>query len=61
MSSRSRAFAWLGFGAAVLLLVSPLKLWWARSSLGWMAPFLIWLVLIGLGGWLSRPRGRDDV
>lgn len=60
-SSRSRAFAWLGFGAAVLLLVSPLKLWWARPGLGWIAPFILWLALIGLGGWLSWPRGRDDL
>jgi hypothetical protein len=61
MSSRSRAFAWLGFGAAVTLLVSPLKLWWARAGLGWIAPFALWLALIALGGWLSRPRGRDDL
>jgi hypothetical protein len=61
MSSRSSAFAWLGFGAAVLLLVSPLKLWWARPALGWIAPFAIWLLLILLGGWLSRARGRDDL
>jgi len=61
MSSRSRAFAWLGFGAAALVLVSPLKLWWARPSMGWMAPFALWLAIILLGAWLSRPRGPDDV
>lgn len=61
MSSRSSAFAWLGFGGAVLALVSPLKLWWARPEMGWIAPFAIWLLLILLGGWLSRARGRDDV
>ncbi len=76
MSSRSRAFAWLGFGAAVLLLVSPLKLWWARAELGWMTPFAIWSLMISFGAWLcrpgngissgtsthaQRPQGRDDV
>jgi len=57
MSARSKAVAWLGFGAALLILVSPLKLWWARPSLGWITPFLIWLAIIVLGAW----RGRDDV
>ncbi|HTE53905.1 MAG TPA: hypothetical protein VK698_23780 [Kofleriaceae bacterium] len=61
MSSRSRALAWLGFGAAVLVLASPLKLLWARPVMGWMAPFLIWLALILLGAWLGRSRGRDDL
>ncbi len=53
--------AWLVFGAALLVLVSPLKLWWARPALGWMAPFILWLVLIVLGVWLNRSRKRDEV
>ena len=44
---------------SVLLLVSPLKHWWARPGLGWIVPFVLWSLLIALGAWLSRPRGRD--
>lgn len=51
---RAKAASWLGFGAAMLVLVSPLKLWWAQASLGWLAPFGLWLLLIALGGWLAR-------
>jgi hypothetical protein len=61
MSGDSRAIAWLATGAAILILVSPLKLWWARSELGWMAPFAIWAVIIALGAWLNRSRGGDGV
>lgn len=61
MSSRSRAVAWLGFGVAVLVLVSPVKLWWARPAMGWMTPFLLWVALILLGAWIGRGRGRDDL
>lgn len=61
MSSRSRALSWLGFGGALLLIVSPLKLLWARAGFGWMAPFAIWFGLIALSAWLSRHRDRDDL
>lgn len=61
MTARSKAVAWLAFGAALLVLVSPLKLWWAQPTLGWITPFVLWLVLIVLGAWQNRPRGRDDV
>jgi hypothetical protein len=56
MSGR-RAFAWVICGAAVLLLASPLKLVWARAEAGWIAPFVIWAVLIAAGAWLANPRG----
>lgn len=55
-SDRLRPLAWVTCGAAVVLLVSPLKLLWARSSLGWMAPFVLWGLLIFLGGWLARGK-----
>jgi hypothetical protein len=61
MSSRSRAVAWLGFGVAVLVLVSPVKLWWARPAMGWITPFLLWIALIVLGAWTGGRRGRDDL
>ena len=60
MSGDSRATAWLAFGAAILILVSPLKLGWARAELGWIAPFALWSAFIALGAWLSRPgRGGN--
>ena len=61
MSGDSRSIAWVAFGAALLLLVSPLKLWWARPELGWIAPFAVWAVLILVGAWLNRSRGGDGL
>jgi hypothetical protein len=51
---RAKAASWLGLGAAVIVLVSPLKLWWAQASSGWLTPFALWLLLIALGAWLAR-------
>ncbi len=48
------AMAWLACGTAVLLLASPLKLLWARASLGWFVPFVLWGVLIVAGAVLAR-------
>lgn len=51
-------FAWLAFGVGVLVLVTPLRLAWARSVLGWTFPFFLWLGLIVLGAALGY--GQDD-
>lgn len=53
MDTKARR-AWLGFGAAVLVLASPLKALWMQSSLGWAAPFALWLALIVVAAWQSR-------
>jgi hypothetical protein len=45
--------SWVVFGAALLVLASPLKLVWMRPELGWLAPFVVWLALIAAG---ARPR-----
>jgi len=55
-----RALAWVVCGGAVLLLASPFKLLWAHAGAGWITPFLIWLALIVIGGWLARSRSPDD-
>jgi hypothetical protein len=52
--SRAKAASWLGFGGAALVLISPIKLWWAQGGLGWLGPFALWLVLIGLAAGLAR-------
>jgi hypothetical protein len=57
-----RAFAWVVCGAAVLLLASPLKALWVTSKATWIAPFVIWLVLIVAAAYLARSRsGHDDL
>jgi hypothetical protein len=57
MSGEAKAFSWLACGAAVVLLVSPLKVLWARASLGWLATFAVWLLLIVGAAWINRTRG----
>ncbi len=51
---RARGTAWLAFGVAVILLVSPVRLWWAQVEHGWLAPFGVWLAIIGMGAWQAR-------
>jgi drug/metabolite transporter (DMT)-like permease len=41
----------------VLLFASPVVLWWTDPQSPWYLPYLLWLLLIGLGGWLF---GRHD-
>jgi hypothetical protein len=47
--------AWVVFGAALLVLASPVKLVWMRPQLGWLAPFAVWLALI-----IAAARRRGD-
>jgi drug/metabolite transporter (DMT)-like permease len=49
----------------VLLFASPMVLWWTDPKSPWYLPYLLWLLLIGLGAWLfgradDPPPGRKE-
>lgn len=46
------------FLLALFLLVSPLVEWWAADDSHWLAPYLLWGLVIALTFWLQRRRGR---
>lgn len=48
------------FLLALFLLASPLRHWWAADETTWLAPYLIWGVLIALAYWLQRRMDRHD-
>ncbi len=39
---------------AALLFTSPLTQWWAADNNPWFLPYLLWLLLILIGAWLSN-------
>lgn len=45
---------------ALFLLTSPLRTWWAADDAFWLAPYLIWGVIIALAYWLQRRLDRHD-
>lgn len=49
--SRAAEPALWAFAVALVLLVGPARVLWAEPARGWLAPFLLWLVVIGLGAW----------
>ena len=48
-------------GLGVLVLASPLRRVWAQPSLGPIAPFVAWILVVIVGGLLLRAahRGRE--
>jgi len=52
-----KPIAWLAFAVATAVLASPLKLAWARASLGWTFPFVLWLGIIAVSFWTSLRAG----
>lgn len=42
----------------VFLFTSPLVDWWSRDGRPWYTPYLLWLLVIGVGIWVDRVRGR---
>ncbi|AKT36825.1 hypothetical protein [Chondromyces crocatus] len=50
----------VGLGLGLLLLVTPARFLWARAEAGWLAPFVVWIVLIGLAAWASHSATRED-
>ncbi len=60
---RAREYSLLVFSLALLVLVSPLRILWARDDSHWLLPFGIWFVVILLGAILGRGgagRKRDE-
>jgi hypothetical protein len=57
MIGEKKIVAWLAFGAAIVVLASPVKLLWARTSFGWTGTFGVWLLLIAASAWINRNRG----
>jgi hypothetical protein len=47
-------------GLALLLLASPLRLFWAHPARPWYTPFLVWLLLVVLGGLAARVVRADE-
>ncbi len=47
------------FAFGVLLLVSPLRLLWAREGAPWWAPFVAWAALIALSALVARGSGGE--
>jgi thiol:disulfide interchange protein len=43
----------------VLLFASPVVLWWTDPQSPWYLPYLLWGLLIALGGWLFGRGTRD--
>ena len=48
------------FLLGLLLFVSPLMDWVTEHGT-WYLPYLLWLALIALTGWLQYRRGRHDL
>jgi hypothetical protein len=48
--------SWISFGFGVMLLASPVRLWWAHAGARANAVFLAWGALVLLGFWLARER-----
>ncbi len=46
---------------ALLLFASPLMTWWARDTSPWYLPYLLWLLVIFIGGWLQLRRGDHEL
>lgn len=50
----------LVFLLGVFLFLSPFTFWWPTVATVWYFPFLLWIGLVLLIGWVSYRR-RDDV
>lgn len=44
---------------AILLFASPLVSWWARASSPWYLPYVLWVIVIGLGALIHSGRRSD--
>jgi hypothetical protein len=46
---------------ALFLFASPLTVTWAWGSSFWLLPYMPWLLIIIIGGWLHYRYGRHDI
>lgn len=60
VSSRLVELTLIALLLALLLLISPLRQWWASLDAPWYAPYLLWAGLILLSAGLQYRLGRDD-
>ena len=56
---RSGARSLLAITFALLLTTSPLRIMWSHPSRGWLAPFVVWGVMVVLGAWVTRPEEQS--
>lgn len=49
------------FALALLLFFSPIAVWWAAQNPAWYVPYVLWLLVTGLSGWLISRTNRHDV
>lgn len=50
----------LVFLLALFLFVSPFTAWWSSPGVPWYAPFVMWLLVIGLAAWAQLRRRRRE-
>jgi hypothetical protein len=49
--SRAVEPALWAFAVSLVLMVGPVRTLWATPEGGWILPFVLWLLIIGLGAW----------
>ena len=49
--SRAAEPALWAFALSLVLFAGPARFLWAAPGRGWAAPFVVWLLVIGLGAW----------
>jgi len=54
-------FSLVLFLLALVLFLSPFAIWWAAQTPPWYFPYLLWLLVTSLSGWLARRLRRHDV
>ena len=47
-------------GLLLLLFVTPVAGWWATTSMGWMTPYALWLVVILGAALIHRKDDADE-
>ena len=59
-NNTSRTTSLLVLALALALFASPFTASWAGFRPPWYVPYLLWLLLIGIGAFLSRSQTDDD-